>query len=317
VTGTPLLLTGASGFLGAWILRRAVELRQAIIACDLCDSRQRLEQILPRAADSPLITWERLDVTDGDAVLAAVKRHGPAAIIHLAALQIPHCATDPRLGAMVNVVGHVNILEAARRHSCLPVIYGSSAAAKPRGLARAPANLYGVYKKADEEISRIYWQDHKVPSLGLRPYIVYGIGRDQGETSAITQAMRAAALGEAYEIPFKGRFSFQYAGDVAEIFIRCAGRTIEGAQTGDASATLESVDDVVAAILANVPNARVTIADRFRQGPEVGFETDAVESLLGNLPATSLVEGVRATIAAFQNVAVRKESHHTAAELPQ
>jgi len=317
VTGTPLLLTGASGFLGAWILRRAVELRQPIVACDLSDNRQRLEQILPGAADSPLITWDRLDVTDADAVQSAIGRHGPAAIIHLAALQIPHCATDPRLGAMVNVVGHVNILEAARRHSCLPVIYGSSAAAKPRGLARAPANLYGVYKKADEEISRIYWQDHKVPSLGLRPYIVYGIGRDQGETSAITQAMRAAALGEAYEIPFKGRFSFQYAGDVAEIFIRCAGRTIEGAQTGDPSATLESIDDVVAAIQANVPDARVTIADRFRQGPEDGFETDAVEDLLGNLPATSLVEGVRATIAAFQSAAARENAHHPAADLPQ
>lgn len=299
----PLLLTGASGFLGAWILRRAVELRQPVVACDLTDDRRRLDQILPGGTDSPFITCEHLDVTDAAAVEAVADRHGPAAIIHLAALQIPDCAMDPRLGAEVNVLGHLNILEAARRREGLPVIYGSSAAAKPRGAARAPANLYGVYKKTGEEIARIYWRDHGVPSLGLRPYIVYGVGRDQGETSAVTRAMHAAALGEAYEIPFNGRFCFQYAGDVAEIFIRCAGSDIKGALTGDISARLESVEDVVAAIHANVPKARIRIADRFREGPEDDFDVSAVERLLGTPPATPLAAGVEATIEAFRRTA--------------
>lgn len=299
----PLLLTGASGFLGAWILRRAVELERTVIACDLSDSRQRLEQILPGGADSSLITWARLDVTDAAAVDSALQEHRPGAIIHLAALQIPQCAANPRLGAEVNVLGHVNILEAARRHGGLPVVYSSSAAAKPRGTAAAPANLYGVFKKADEEISRIYWEEHALPSLGLRPFIVYGIGRDQGETSAVTQAMRAAARGEPYEIPFSGRFCFQYAGDVAEIFIRCAGHNIKGARISDLSATLESVGDVVAAIRASVPDARVSVADSFRQGPQDDFDTHPVESLLGNLPATPLAEGVRATIDSFRATA--------------
>lgn len=296
----PLLLTGASGFLGAWILRRAVELDRPIIACDLSDDRRRLAQILPGAADSPLITWERLDVTDADAVDAMVERHAPAAILHLAALQIPDCAANPRRGAEVNVLGHLNILEAARRRPGLPVIYGSSAAAKPRGPEQAPANLYGVYKKTDEELARIYWADHGVPSLGLRPYIVYGVGRDQGETSALTRAMRAAALDESYEVPFTGRFCFQYAGDVAEIFIRCSDSRIEGALTSDITARLESVEDVVTAIRASVPEARITVANRFRQGPEDCFDVAPVERLLGKVPATPLASGVKVTIDAFR-----------------
>ncbi|GAB4392108.1 MAG: SDR family oxidoreductase [Kiloniellaceae bacterium] len=303
MSDAPLLLTGASGFIGAWILRRAVELKRPIVACDLAEDRRRLAQILPGSAETSLITWESLDVTDAEAVEALVERHDPAAILHLAALQIPDCAAKPRLGAEVNVLGHLNILEAARRRGGLPVVYGSSAAAKPRGPEQAPANLYGIYKKAGEEMARIYWRDHGVPSLGLRPYIVYGIGRDQGETSALTRAMQAAALGESYEIPFTGRFSFQYAGDVAEIFIRCATSDIEGALTSDISARLENVDDVVAAIQTAVPAARITVAEHFRQGPEEGFDTTAIERLLGAPPATPLAAGVKATIDSFRRIA--------------
>lgn len=301
--GAPLLLTGASGFLGAWILRRAVELGRSIVACDLTDDRRRLEQILPGASASPCITWERLDVTDAAAVDAMVARHAPAAILHLAALQIPDCAANPRRGAEVNVLGHLNVLEAARRCPGLPVVYGSSAAAKPRGPEQVPANLYGIYKKADEEIARLYWRDHGVPSLGLRPYIVYGVGRDQGETSAVTRAMRAAALGEAYEIPFSGKFCFQYAGDVAEIFIRCADNPLDSAATSDISTRLESVEDIVTTIRANVPEARIRVAERLRQGPEDGFDVAAVEGLLGTLPETPLAQGVQATIEAFRKAA--------------
>ncbi|NIA71424.1 NAD(P)-dependent oxidoreductase [Pelagibius litoralis] len=298
--GRPLLLTGASGFIGAWTLRRAVEAGQPMVACDLTDDRRRFTQIAPALSESDLITWRALDVTDAEAVSRAVAQHRPRAIIHLAALQIPDCARNPRLGALVNILGHLNLLEAAREQGGLPLVYGSSAAAKPRGPAAAPANLYGVYKKTGEEISRLYWQDHGVPSIGLRPYIVYGLGRDQGETSALTQAMRAAARGEPYEIPFSGRFCFQYASDVADIFLGCASRKIEGARTSDLSATLESVENVVAAIRATVPKARITVADRFRPGPEGSFETGAIEALLGSLPRTPLAEGVRATIDSFR-----------------
>lgn len=297
----PVLVTGASGFLGAWILRRAVEQGQSVIACDLDGDRRRFQQILPQGADAGLVTWQHLDVTDKAAVAVAVLRHRPCALIHLAALQIPQCAENPALGAAVNVVGQVNILEAARAAGSLPVIYSSSAAAKPRGPAAAPANLYGVYKKAGEEIARIYWQDHGVPSLGLRPYIVYGIGRDQGETSALTAAMRAAALGESYRIPFRGRFSFQYAGDVADAFLAAAKARLQGAQLGDISDRLESVEEVVAAIRACVPEARISIAEIDRAGPEGGFDVAAVRRLLNGAALTPLAQGVRQTIEAFRH----------------
>lgn len=309
----PVLVTGASGFLGAWILRRAVEKGEAAVACDLDGDRRRFEQILPQGADAALVTWQPLDVTDTEAVTATVRHHRPRAVIHLAALQIPQCAENPSLGAAVNVVGHVNVLEAARAAGCLPVIYSSSAAAKPRGAAAAPANLYGVYKKAGEEIARIYWQDHGVPSLGLRPYIVYGVGRDQGETAAVTAALRAAALGESYRIPFRGRFCFQYAGDVADAFLAAADQAFEGALLGDISDRLESVEDVVAAIRACVPDARITIAETRRAGPEGDFDVTSVTRLLNGAPLTPLSQGVRQTVEAFRKAAAAQNAPHRGA----
>lgn len=300
-TESPILLTGASGFLGAWILQRAVESGIRIVACDLADDRRRFAQIMPQGLDSPLITWQRLDVTDSATAMQAVGHHRPRAIIHLAALQIPHCARNPALGALVNVVGHVNLFQAARDHGRVPVIYGSSVAAKPRGTAAAPTNLYGVYKKTDEEIARIFWQDHSVPSLGLRPYIVYGVGRDQGETSALTAAMRAAALDEPYHIPFTGRFCFQYAADVADAFLGSALRPVSGALLSDISDQLESVETLAAAIREEIPEARITVDERKRAGPEDGFDTGPAEALLSGLPNTPLREGVRRTIEAFRH----------------
>jgi len=229
----------------------------------------------------------------------------PTGIIHLAALQIPQCRERPALGAAINIGGHINIFEAARKAGIDRIIYTSSIAAKPRGPANAPSNLYGVFKKTDEEIARIYWQDHGVPSLGLRPYVVYGVGRDDGETSAITRAIEAAALGKAYEIPFTTRSCFQYAGDVAEMFARAAVASWSGALLSDVTDTVHSTDEVVSAIRAAVPDARVSCAETVRISPCDGFETGALEQVIGRVEEQPLQVGIRETVALYREIAAR------------
>lgn len=304
----PLLLTGASGFLGAWIVRRAVEQGWRLVACDRVDDRRRFLQIaddLPGAgrADWPEVDWRRVDVTEADALAALVAAIRPRAIIHLAALQIPACADDPRLGARVNVEGHVNVFEAARQAGAIPVVYASSIAAKPRGPDNCPANLYGIYKQAGEGIARLYWRHHGVPSIGLRPYVVYGVGRDQGETSAFTAAMQAAAEGRPFELPFRGEFCFQYAADVADRFLGCANALRDGALVSDLTAELHPVEALCDAILAAIPNARITVRDVLRPGPEGDFDTAPLDAVLGLRDTTPLKRGVSETIAAFLHLA--------------
>jgi nucleoside-diphosphate-sugar epimerase len=302
----PVLITGATGFLGAWTIARLIEARRPVVASDLtCDTR-RLDQLLPAEAQAS-ISWRTCDVTDGDAVQAIVAEVRPSVIIHLAALQIPACRANPVRGAEVNVIGQINVFEAASRHGVDRVIYTSSVAAKPRGPANAPANLYGVFKKAGEEIARIYWEEHGISSLGLRPFIVYGAGRDDGETSAITKAIRAAALGEPYAMPFTTRSCFQYAGEVAEIFRRCAETRWQGALLSDLTTEVNSTDELLAVIRAEVPGALITPSDRVRLSPTGGFDNAPLKAVIGDWPHTTLAEGVRETLRQYRALADGEE----------
>ncbi len=297
----PVLITGATGFLGSWIIARLVENGVRVIASDISDNHHRLDALMPGNLGD-MVDFEICDVTDSAAIAALVAQAQPSAIIHLAALQIPQCRANPSVGALVNVVGHVNIFEAAHAHGTKRVIYTSSIAAKPRGPDNAPSNLYGVYKKTSEEIARIFWQDHKVPSLGLRPYIVYGVGREDGETSAFTKAMRAAALGEPYEISFKTRSCFQYVGDVAGMFTLAAVSDWDGALLSDLTDKVLSTDDIVDVIKAVVPGAQITSADDIRVSPSDGFDTKPLHEVIGDYPESSPEQGIRETIALFRRI---------------
>ncbi len=124
---------------------------------------------------------------------------------------------DPLLGSRVNVVGTVNVFEATKQRELGPVVYASSIAAlAPDGSDTAPpSTLYGVFKRANEQGAGVYFAENGVSSVGLRPHTVYGIGRDQGVTSAPTTAMLAAVAGVPYRIPYGGACQLQLARDVA------------------------------------------------------------------------------------------------------
>src|SRR4051812_48586563 len=124
----PILVTGAGGAIGAWVVANLVERGTPCVAFDLSDDRRRLRLVLDeeRAA---AVTWRQGDISDGAAVDRAVAETGARAIIHLAALQVPFVKADPVLGARVNFMGHANVFEAARRHGVQRLAYASSIAA--------------------------------------------------------------------------------------------------------------------------------------------------------------------------------------------
>ena len=75
-------------------------------------------------------------------------------------------------------------------------------------------NVYGAWKLAGEQISKFFWEDTGVPTLSLRPGVLYGPGRDAGLTASPTTAMKCVALGLPFEIPFRSRQDYLYAPDV-------------------------------------------------------------------------------------------------------
>lgn len=288
----PVLVTGGAGFLGRALTEALVGQGVSVVVSDLT--------LPPEARRVAGAVYVQSDIREPGSVLATVRAHDIAAIVHLAALVIPTCRSNPVLGAEVNVLGHLNMLEAARAAGIRRIVYTSSLAARPRGDLNCPANLYGVYKAACEDISRVYLLDHGVPSIGLRPNVVYGPGRTDGETAAISLAMRAAARGERYEIPFSGRMCFQHVDEVIEIVLRCLAAENHGAVVSDLTTEVHGIDEVLAAIRACVPGAEVRAAETERAAPE-GLDNAPLRSLLGAWPGVSLQEGTRRTIEGWRS----------------
>ncbi|MBX3029636.1 MAG: NAD(P)-dependent oxidoreductase [Chloroflexi bacterium] len=312
------LVTGAMGCIGAWAVRELVAEGTPVVVFDRSTDPRRLRLLLT-PEELARVTLVAGDVTDVDALGATLDEHAIDHVIHLAALQIPLVRADPIMGARVNVVGTVAVFEAvrARLDRMAPVVYAGSvgmfdmADADPgthRLAADAtahPGTLYGVTKLANEGTASVYWHENRVPSVGLRPMTVYGVGRDQGMTSTPTKAMAAAVLGLDYRITFGGSTLYQYARDAARTFIVASRSGHQGAMVANLGGSAVHMREVVAAIETEVPEARGRIT--FEEQP-LPFP-DSIDSSglapLGPVPVTPFAEGVAETVARFRDLAAR------------
>ncbi len=305
------IVTGASGCIGAWVVRNLVREDVPVCIIDRDSSPHRL-QLIMSPEELKKLRIENGDIADLPFLESAFREFGATNVIHLAALQLPFCKEDPHRGALVNVAGTINVFEAAKRLGIRKIVYASSAAVyglseeySPGAISHeaplGPRSHYGVYKQANEGNARVYWLDDGIASIGLRPYVVYGPGRDQGMTSTPTKAMLAAAKGEAYHISYGGRCGFQYADDVAKAFIRAARVDFQGADVFNIGGPSVSMQEIVETIEAIVPSRKgtITFEDTPLPFPEE-MDNSQLVACVGPLPETSLRDGIAETITIFQ-----------------
>jgi UDP-glucuronate 4-epimerase len=300
------LVTGALGCLGAWTLKALLDLGEQPVGFDLGSDESRLRSILSDD-ERGRITLVEGDITSAPAVGRALDEHGITNLVHLAAMQVPFVRADPERGARVNVHGTVVVFEAvkARLNRIRGLAYASSTAVynesdpspAPESGGTAPSTLYGVFKLANEGTARVYWNDEDVASIGVRPYVVYGPGRDQGLTSGPSLAMAAAARGEGYTIAYGGTAQYDYAPDVGRTFALAARSAAEGAHVANFPGVPSTMHEVVDAIEAAAPEAAGKIFWEEGQLPfPEALQGRLLERLVGPLTPTPLVDGVRATI---------------------
>ena len=139
----------------------------------------------------------------------------------------------------MNVGGTVNVLDAAKTRG-IQVAYASSAAVYsqvddtggpvPNDAVGHPTTFYGVHKQACEGLARIFWQEEQVPSIGIRPFIVYGPGRDPASRRRRPRDGRRRRAARTTQIAFGGRTQLQFAPDTARVFVAAARAATEGAR---------------------------------------------------------------------------------------
>ena len=297
-----VLVTGAAGCIGAWAVKLLIEKAAKPVVFDLTENKDRLRLAMDGADD---VIWETGDITDFDRLTNVINTHNVTAIIHLAALQVPFCKADPVGSTHVNVMGSINILEAARQAGIKRLVYASSVAAPAMGDNDFLATLYGAHKICGEQMAGVYWQDWQVPSIGIRPGNIYGPGRDQGMSAAPSIAMLAALEGQPYTVPFSGPLTFCHVEDAALRFVTAISKEQTGAPVFEMNGTPAETADIIAIIKAKTGvNTRLDFA-----GSPMPFPAQAddgrLDARLGVRPYWSLDAGIEHTLSHFKMAKAR------------
>jgi nucleoside-diphosphate-sugar epimerase len=309
-----VLVTGGQGCIGAWVVKGLADRGIDVLMFDVEPEPKRLSLIAPPEAIAR-VKVETGAIEDTARVKSIIAFEGITHIVHLAAVLMPFCQANPVIGAMINVIGTLNLFEGARDSGRnVRIVYASSSAVwGPRELYEdrplteedrpAPAYHYGVFKHANEGNARVFYATNGISSIALRPWTVYGIGRDSGLTADPTLAIRATALNEPFQIRLSGNMDLQYVGDVAETFIHCLLSPVEGAHVFNLAGDIVDMQDFIVTLDRIQPGAATLITSSGPQVP-VAFKMD--DSLLrrtvGDMPRTPLKEGIAQTLEGFRRL---------------
>ncbi|MBX3027570.1 NAD-dependent epimerase/dehydratase family protein [bacterium] len=172
-----IAVSGGAGFIGSHVVDAYVAAGHEVAVLDDL-STGRAENLNPQAR------FHQVDLRDRDAVARVIARERPEIVNHHAAqLDVRRSVADPAFDASVNLVGFLNLLEAARQHGLRRVILASSGGVVYGESARLPTreedptepiSPYGVAKLASERYLHVYAHVYGLPSLWLRYANVYG-----------------------------------------------------------------------------------------------------------------------------------------------
>ncbi|HKW97837.1 MAG TPA: SDR family oxidoreductase [Bryobacteraceae bacterium] len=309
-----ILVTGAHGCIGAWTVKALLDRGLDVLAYDLDAEPRRLALIAP--ADQVVRLATRTgSIVDTARVKSLVKEEGITHIVHLAAQLMPQCQANPVDGAMANVIGTLNIFEAARDAGRpVRIVYASSAAVWGPEEAYGPAKLtedaplkpsthYGVYKQANEGNARVFYLSNGISSIGLRPWTVFGVGRDAGLTADPTLAMKALAQGQPFQIRLTGYMDLQYVEDIAESFVRCLLSPLEGAHVFNLEGTVVTIEALIELLEKLWPGASRLITAKGPQVP-VAYRMDGsrLRASVPDIPNSTLEYAVGRTLDLFTHL---------------
>ena len=226
---TPILVTGAAGFIGYHVARKYLDEGRPVVGFDNVNSYYDVslkEARLARLAASPAFTMVRADLADRAAINALFADHRFEIVVNLAAQAgVRYSLENPQSYIRSNIEGFVNILEACRDHGVGHLVYASSSSvygsntAMPFSVhqnADHPVSLYGATKKSNELLAHSYSHLFGLPSTGLRFFTVYGPwGRPD---MAMFLFAKAILAGEPINVFNHGRMErdFTYIDDIVE-----------------------------------------------------------------------------------------------------
>lgn len=305
-----VLVTGGAGFIGSHLVRQLLQADNQVFVLDNVSSGAW--QQLP--VDGNSCTCWQLDVRDVSAK-EKIQQENFDVIVHLAAqTMVDSSIKDPIFDASENIMGTLNVLEAARQCSAR-VIFASTAAAYGDVMENelpvqeshelSPQSFYGLTKVGVEKYLALYHQHYGLDYVICRFANVYGERQgDKGEGGVISIFAKRIAVGQDITIYGDGTQTrdFVYAGDIARGICKAVAtenvNTVYNLSTQAETSLLKLVE-----IMCEVSKCEIT--------PKFGpaREGDIYRSMLSNQkaknglgwsPQVSLKEGLRRTMNYFK-----------------
>jgi nucleoside-diphosphate-sugar epimerase len=316
MSGKAILITGGSGLVGANVARMLLDRGEQPVLFDVAVNEKLLAAV---GVDAKSITSVRGDVGDLPGLISAMRDHGVDRVIHLAAFLGEEVQRRPYSGVRLNLMGTVNVLEAARLEGVKRVVLSSSGTVYLGSLGEGgpkkidetiplnPLSIYAATKASAEFLGRTYAKRFGFEFVTVRYAALYGPSpallkatREQ----AIQQMVRAAMSGEAATINWPyGPAELLYGKDAAKgTVLACLKENLKENIFHIGSGQMATGEDVVAALKSHFPRANITLRkgerpmpypeervpnDRSRAREHLGYEPDfLLEKALGDYAET-------------------------------
>ena len=222
------LITGGAGFIGSHLAERLIQEKIKVTVLDnLITGKDENFSILRKNKDFQFIQG---DIRDRRIIASAIKDID-LLFHHAAVTSVFSSVVDPSSIEDVNVIGTLNILEAARKADVNQIIFASSAAVYGRALkppcnecdTLSPISPYGITKMTAEHYCRVFYETYGLKSTALRYFNVYGPRQRTGLEGGVVAIFISRLLNGQRPIIFgngKNTRDFIHVHDVVEATLR-------------------------------------------------------------------------------------------------
>ncbi len=301
-----ILITGGAGFIASHVADAYIELGHEVVIVDNLSSGNK-------ANLNPQAKFIEADITDREKIQEIVRTERPEIINHHAAhIQVGYSVKNPQFDAENNIMGLLNIMEAAKEIPVKKVImaatggamYGNKPTPFNEEMKAEPLSPYGISKRAGELYLNYYHELYQIPFISLRYSNVYGPRQNaHGESGVIAIFSEMIADGKAPAINGDGTHTrdYVYVSDVARANVLALESDFVG-ELNIGTQTEISTNEVFRKVVAEMGADVKEVHTAERPGEQVTSSLDysKAKKILGWEPVVNFDEGVRRVVAWYK-----------------